>query len=107
MEKIMPKKPLKKPEYSKQDLKDLVGFLEGYKQHLQDNNKGEIWFNIETLIKFLKATYYDTMLFEDWIDNQTDFADVFLYPREDIPLLVQGDNELRDILVKYRLSKNI
>lgn len=98
------KKKIKKPEYTKEDLKKLVEHIMNMKQSLQDQNKGEIWSKLETLSLYLKATYYDPMLFEDWLDAEGTFADVLLYVREDLPLLVQGDNELRDILVQWRLS---
>jgi len=95
----------KKPTYTKEILKKLVTFLESYKEYLQNNNKGEIWSDIENLTKFLKATYYEPMTFEDWIESQSNYAEVLLYPYEDTPLLVKGDNELRDIFVKFRLTE--
>jgi hypothetical protein len=93
------------PEYTKEDLKDLATYIGNMKQSLQDQNKGEIWEPLEILMLYLKATYFEPMIFEDWSTVEGSFSKVMFIALEDLPLLVQGDDEKRDILLRWRLNR--
>ena len=98
------KKVIVKPDYTDQDLRSLTLHLDSLKETLQNEEKHDLLEKFETLTKFLKATYFSAMLFEDWVECNGEFAEVLLYNREDLPLLVNGDDEARDILLQWRLS---
>lgn len=95
------------PNYSKDNLKNLVTYLDSLTESLQEQNKGEIVYDFETLTKYLKATYFDPMLFETWPEMEGTFADVLLYEKDDLPLLVRGDSEQTEILVRWRLTEGV
>lgn len=93
--------------YSSDNLRNLVKYLENLFEDLQEQNKGEIAYNFETLTKYLRATYFDPMLFETWLEREGTFAEVLTYEKDDLPLLIRGDSEQTEILVRWRLTEGV
>lgn len=95
------------PDYTKDQLRSLSKYLDGLRESLQEQEKGEIASNFETLTKYLKATYFDPMLFETWLEMEGTFAEVLTYNKDDLPLLIRGDCEQTELLVKWRLTEGV
>lgn len=92
------------PEYTTEDLKKLVKYIEEYKSDDEEADKNAKE-KLNPLTKFLEANYFDDLIFPDWCEENEEFFEVLYGEVDDLPLWVNNHDPAFEILVTWRFAK--
>lgn len=95
---------MSQPEYTTEDLKELVKYIEEYKSDDEEADKNAKE-KLEPLMKFLKANYFDDLVFPDWCEMNEEFFEVLYGEVIDLPLWVNSHDPAFEIIVNWRFAK--
>jgi len=94
-------------EFSKDQLKSLVHHLRHLSEDPKEQHQStELHWD---LIRFLEATYFEPMTFEDWVEAHQTYLPVFSVDTEDLPLIINEEDEEGRFapIISWRLSNGI
>lgn len=89
-------------EFNEEQLRSLVNHL----RHLSEDKDEQFKITEQhwDMIRFLETTSFDPMTFEDWVEMNGDYEPVFSVETEDLPLLINEDDERFAPIISWRLS---
>jgi hypothetical protein len=90
-------------EYSKEELKNLVTFLKNLGS--TPDKCSQVKDDHHDLIRFLETTDFSPLLFPDWVEANGEYEEIFSVDTEDLPLLVNNENEQYDPIIMWRLRE--